>query len=129
MDELVLRGMERLFQEQRGQNEDGTPRFLVNFLQFEYSPQLTRQAKVRAGFPSYDLKTVTQFLESMGFESFLIGPRFLPLSHGSWDDDFATFIADPRNNAGRLDAYPNFDRRIAPWCYAEDCAAKPTPTM
>lgn len=129
MDELVLRGMEKLLQETRGVNEDGTTNYLVNFLQFEYSPQLTHLAKVREDFRSYSLKTVTEFLESVGFESFMIGPRFLPLSHGSWTDEFMTFTEDPRNNMGRRETYPGFDGRIAPWCYMEDCKAKSTPTM
>lgn len=129
MDELVLKGMTNLLNEQRGVNEDGTPRFLVNFLQFEYSPLLKNAAKAREGFPNYDLKTVTEFLESVGFESFLIGPRFLPLSHGSWDDEFARFTEDPVNNMGRLENYPNFDRRIANWCYQEDCTTSSKPSF
>jgi len=82
MDELVIRGMSSLLQEQRGTYEDGSPRYLVNFFQFEYSPLLMSLAKEREGFHEYDLKTVAAFLESIGFESFLIGPRYLPLSMG-----------------------------------------------
>lgn len=128
MDELVLRGMENLLNEQRGLDENGTPRFLVNFLQFEYAPSLQNAAKAREGFENYTLKTVTDFLESLGFESFLIGPRFLPLSHGSWDDEYVRFTEDPANNMGRLENYPNFDRRIASWCYSDDCTTATQPS-
>jgi len=116
MDELVIRGMSSLLQEQRGTYEDGSPRYLVNFFQFEYSPLLMSLAKEREGFHEYDLKTVTAFLESIGFESFLIGPRYLPLSNGSWHDDFRTFTEDPRNNDGKKDTYPDFAGVCGDWC-------------
>jgi len=129
MDELVLRGMKKLLQEQRGVNADGTPGYLVNFLQFEYAPALSRVAKDREGFQAYNLKTVVQFLESVGFETFLIGPRFLRLSHGSWDDEYVKFTEDPRNNMGRRETYPSFDKQIAPWCYDTDCATMDKPSF
>jgi len=116
MDELVLRGMKGLLGQQRGTYADGKPRHLVNFLQFEYSPALMKKAREREDFQHYDLKTTTQFLESIGFETFLIGPRFLPLSHGSWDDVFKTWTEDPDNNAGKLKNYPTFDSRLCSWC-------------
>jgi FkbM family methyltransferase len=116
MDELVIRGMRSLLEEQRGTYEDGSPRYLVNFFQFEYSPLLMSLAKEREGFHEYDLKTVTAFLESIGFESFLIGPRYLPLSNGSWHDDFRTFTEDPRNNDGKKDTYPDFAGVCGDWC-------------
>jgi len=119
MDELVLRGMSRLLDEIRGHHEDGSPRHLVNFLQFEISPYLMQVAKDREGFQEYDIKSVTQFLESVGFETFLIGPRYLPLSHGSWDDEFLTFTNDPKNNAGVRVNYPNFDDRLCKGCAIE----------
>jgi len=116
MDELVLRGMWDLLSEKRGKHDDASTRFLVNFLQFEYSPLLNKKARDRERFHEYDLKTVTRFLESIGFASFLIGPRFLPLSHGSWDDEFMTFTEDPRNNAGKRLTYPNFEGICGSWC-------------
>jgi len=116
MSELVLRGMPRLLEETRGQYEDGSPRHLVNFLQFEVSPWLMQLAKEREGFQEYDIKSVTQFLESAGFETFLIGPRYLPLSHTSWDDEFLAFTNDPNNNAGIRVNYPNFDDRLCSVC-------------
>lgn len=120
MDELVLRGMTQLLNAQRGVNEDGSPRFLVNFLQFEWSPWLMSKAKKREGFQEYDVKSVTQFLESLGFETFLIGPRYLPLSHGSYADEFKTFSDDPNNNAGVRVNYPNFDDRLCKGCNTKD---------
>jgi len=118
MDELVLRGMRRLLEKTRGTHEDGSPRHLVNFLQFEYSPALMKKAQTRENFEQYDLKTTTQFLESIGFETFMIGPRFLPLSHGSWHDQYKNSTEDPKNNAGKLVNYPQFDSRLCPWCTA-----------
>merc|ERR1719162_12142 len=50
MDELVLRGMSGVLNETRGQYEDGSPRHLVNFFQFEFSPYLMQIAKEREGF-------------------------------------------------------------------------------
>lgn len=120
MDELVLRGMSRLLDETRGQHEDGSPRHLVNFLQFEVSPSLMQLAKQREDFQEYDIKSVTQFLESAGFETFLIGPRYLPLSHGSWDDEFMAFTNDPKNNAGKRENYPEFDDRLCSGCAKQD---------
>jgi FkbM family methyltransferase len=116
MDELVLRGTSKLLKEKRGQYKDGSPRYLVNFFQFEWSPSLSQIAKDREGFSDYDIKSATQFLESIGFETFLIGPRFLPLSHGSWDDEFIQFTNDKKNNAGAHANYPNFDDRICGGC-------------
>jgi len=116
MDELVLRGMQGLLEETRGKHADGSKRYLVNFLQFEFSPALMKKAKDREHFHAYDIKTATKFLETLGFESFLIGPRFLPLSHGSWDDEFMTFTSDTANNAGVRMNYPHFDDRICRYC-------------
>lgn len=116
MDELVLRGMKNLLNETRGEYADQRPQYLVNFLQFEYAPQLMSIAKEREGFQQYDLKSVTEFLESVGFESFLMGPRYLPLSHGSWHNDFKHWPEDPSNNAGTHTHYPNFDATVCWWC-------------
>lgn len=120
MDELVLRGMRRLLNETRGKYADKKPKHLVNFLQFEYAPILMEKAKVREGFHEYDIKTVTKFLESMGFESFLMGPRYLPMSHGSWSDDFKTWTEDPSNNAGTRLNYPSFQDTVCWWCQTMD---------
>lgn len=120
MDELVLRGMRGLLDEKRGQHEDGSDKYLVNFLQFEFAPLLMKLAKGRENFANYDIKTVTQFLESVGFESFLIGPRFLPLSHGSYKADFKTWTENPSNNAGVRLNYPKFDDQVCPWCQTMD---------
>jgi FkbM family methyltransferase len=116
MDELVIRGMENLLEETRGEYKDGSPRYLVNFMQFEYSPALSAAAKERESFTSYDLESVTQYLESIGFESFIIGPRYLPLSHGSWDNQFKTWTENVENNAGRKRNYPKFDDALCPYC-------------
>jgi len=116
MDELVLRGMRKLFEEKRGKYEDGTPRHLINFLQFEYSPTLMSVARGRENFEHYDLKSVTEYMESIGFETFMIGPRYLPLSHGSWNDEFVQWTQDANNNAGKRANYPEFGGGICPYC-------------
>jgi len=120
MDELVLRGMKKLLSETRGKYADEKPRHLVNFLQFEYSPALMKIAKNRQGFHEYDIHSITKFLESVGFESFMIGPRFLPLSHGSWHPEFKSWTEDPANNAGKRTRYEDFDDRVCPWCKTMD---------
>merc|ERR1719440_204506 len=122
MDELVMRGMTSLLNEKRGQYGDGSPRFLVNFLMFEYAPTLMKAAREREGIQNYDLETTTKFLESLGFETFLIGPRFLPLTHNSWHAEYKTITEDPRNNAGALLNYPKFDGRLFNHCYHTKCS-------
>jgi len=116
MDELVLRGMRNLLKEVRGTYDDGRPRHLVNFLQFQFSPALMKTAKRRSGYKTYDLKTTVRLLEELGFEAFLVGPRFLPISHESWDSEFKTFTDDEQNNAGARLNYPDFESRLCPWC-------------
>ena len=64
----------------------------------------------------YSLKNVTAMLEQQGFETFLVGPRYLPLSHGAWDDRIEAFTGDPRNNDGMRKAYPGFHSLICAWC-------------
>jgi len=115
MDGLVMQGMSQLLQEIRGQYPDGSPRYLVNFLQFEFSPFLLKIAEKRTK-TVYNIQTVAKFLESLGFESFIIGPRYLPISHGSWDDEYFTFTNDPENNAGVRTTYPEFGGTLCSWC-------------
>lgn len=124
MDELALRGMSRLLQEKRGNYSSGDPRYLVNFMQMEYSPILMDDWKQKAqeeGLANYDLKTMTSYLESMGFETFLMGPKYLPLSHGSWDDSFKSFMEDPQNSYGGS-RYPVF---AAMACPGPNCPTAP----
>ena len=118
MDGLVLQGMQELLQARRGQYADGRPRHLVNLIQFEYNPALWRMVRAREGLPLslYSLKNVTAMLEQQGFETFLVGPRYLPLSHGAWDDRIEAFTGDPRNNDGMRKAYPGFHSLICAWC-------------
>lgn len=118
MDGLVLQGMQELLQTRRGQYADGRPRHLVNLIQFEYNPALWRMVRAREGLPPllYSLKNVTAMLEQQGFETFLVGPRYLPLSHGAWDDRIEAFTGDPRNNDGMRKSYPGFHSLICAWC-------------
>jgi len=37
-----------------------------------------------------------------------MGPRYLPLSHGSWDDAFLSFSQSPENTRCNGDRYPKF---------------------
>lgn len=118
MDGLVLQGMQELLQTRRGQYADGRPRHLVNLIQFEYNPALWRMVRAREGLPLslYSLKNVTAMLEQQGFETFLVGPRYLPLSHGAWDDRIEAFTGDARNNDGMRKSYPGFHSLICAWC-------------
>ena len=118
MDGLVLQGMRDLLQARRGQYADGRPRYLVNVLQFEYNPALMRLVRGREGLAlsEYSLRNVTKLLEQQGFETFLVGPRYLPLSHGAWDDRFEEFTGDARNNDGIRKSYPGFHSLICAWC-------------
>merc|ERR1719424_295343 len=69
---------------------------LSHLLMNHYVPQLTRTvhhwhhvhlqlhhcpicSKQREKLENYDLKTTVKLLEDMGFETFLMGPRYLPL--------------------------------------------------
>jgi len=116
MDELVFRGMSKLLEEVRGTYANGKPRHLVNFIQFEFCPRLMETVREREGLSNYNLKTFAKVLEEQGFEAFLIGPRFLPLTHGGWHDEYLKATSDPENNAGILTNYPTFDSPMCPWC-------------
>jgi len=97
-DQMALEGMAGILQEERGVHGDGTPRHLINFIQLEVCVSCTEHVKAVENRTAYDVKTATAFLESMGFESFLMGPRYLPLSHGSWIDSYNDFFNDPQNS-------------------------------
>jgi len=114
MDEKALRGMSRILSETRGSYDNGAAKHLVNFIQLEYSTFLMRDVKQREKVNHYSLATLVAFLESMGFESFLVGPMYLPLSHGSWSDEFQRIMEDPQYDFGgahlpssEIDRWPN----------------------
>jgi len=102
MDQKVLTGMTNLLAEKRGVAH------LVNFIMLEYCPACMERVRRFSELDSYDLKTFTQTLESLGFEAFLMGPRYLPLTHGSWDDAFGTFAVSPENQRCNTKRYPKF---------------------
>jgi len=102
MDEKVLHGMDKLLTEKRDSG------FLVNFMMLEFCTYCIERVRKLHNLDSYDLKTLVQTLESFGFEAFLIGPRYLPLSHGSWDDAFLSFSQSPENMRCNADRYPMF---------------------
>lgn len=121
MDEMTMRGMPRILQEERGTYSNGKPRHLVNFMMFEFCPIWMDNVKRRDQIQSdYDLKSMTTFLESMGFETFLMGPRYLPLSHGSWEDSFRDFPRDVENSVGGLN-YPAF---LSMTCPGPECPSR-----
>jgi len=123
MDELVLQGMSHLLSETRGKYHNGDPHFLVNFIQYQVAPAQVEIAREREDISEYSIQTVTEYLEKHGFESFLIGPRFLPLSALASNSDFLSFIADPQNNAGVRTNFPEFDGSICPLCAAQESAS------
>jgi len=111
-DQMALEGMAGILQEERGMDSNGAPKHLVNFIQLEVCVSCTEHVKGVENRTAYDVKTVTAFLESMGFESFLMGPRYLPLSHGSWDDSFNDFFLSAENSNAQT--YPAFQHIHCP---------------
>jgi len=113
MDENALRGMSRMLNETRGTYDGGAPRHLVNFIQLEYCVSCQQGVKRTSNEKEYDLHTTALFLESIGFETFMMGPRYLPISHGSWDDAFQKLSEDPQNMVGGAN-YPVFSALHCP---------------
>lgn len=95
MDQLAVDGMRGLLNEVRGTHEDGSIRYLVNFMMMEFCPSCIIETRQQEGFSKYDLGTQVQLLESLGFELFLIGPRYIPLSHGSWSESYNLLFGNP----------------------------------
>jgi len=118
-DQMALEGLSGILQEERGSYSDGATRHLVNFIQLEACVDCTESVKKIEGRADYDVKTQVAFLESMGFETFLMGPRYLPLSHGSWDDSFNEFFKDNENGNG--ETYPAFHKL----CPGPSCPQQP----
>jgi len=118
-DLLTMMGMTKLFQETRGDYPDGSPRHLINFMMFEYGPSLMDTVKDREHLVGeYNLRNMTSFLEAQGFEVFVMGPRYLPLTHGSWDDKYLSWFSALREGAtaphcpaGK--SYPHFTQLAA----------------
>jgi len=117
LDQAAIDGMRNLLNETRGTYADGKPRYLVDFMMLEFCPDCMEKVQKEKGLPKYDLSTNVAVLESLGFEVFLMGPRYLPLSHGSWLDDYNTFSFSPTNSP-LSGSYPSFRELICPgaWC-------------
>merc|ERR1719379_1443025 len=83
----------------------------------EFCPACQNKVKQQKGLEQLDLQTQVSQLENMGFEVFLIGPRYLPLTHGSWTDDYNIFSQsqDKQPLGGK---YPEFQELVCPgpWC-------------
>jgi hypothetical protein len=97
MDEMALRGMSRILSAGRGFYDHGEKKskHFVNFIQLKYDAKKMSDVKQSQNLPQYDLQTLVSYLESMGFETLLVGPWYLPLSHGSWSDEFKLIMEDP----------------------------------
>mmetsp|Transcript_52357 Transcript_52357/g.86771 ORF Transcript_52357/g.86771 Transcript_52357/m.86771 type:complete len:522 (+) Transcript_52357:83-1648(+) len=113
MDQMALLGMRKLLQEKRGKD------FLVNFMMFEFCAACMEKVRQIHDLKSYDLKTFAKTLESLGFEAFLMGPRYLPLTHGSWADAFVKFSKDPENKMCQARQYPKIKDAWPEWCEEE----------
>jgi len=94
MDQLAVQGMHELLGQVRGTYLDGSPRYLVNFMMLEFCPLCQAEIQNLKGLRPYNLRSQVENLQSEGFEVFLIGPHYLPLTHGSWNDSFMT-ISNP----------------------------------
>lgn len=98
MDELILRGFDSVLKRRHGHG-------VVNIIQLEFSPSQMRD--VNTNVTSYNLETTTKFLEKNGFMVFWIGPNFVPLTHGAWNDKYLDLAQAPTesllgpNMAGR----------------------------
>jgi len=95
-DGLILAGMPRLLSEVRGTYEDGKPRYLVDFVYLEFSMVMMNDAAQREHLTNYDLNFLRSMMEAQGFELFLIGPRYLPISGSSWSETFNEFFKSPQ---------------------------------
>jgi len=102
MDQKVLTGVVKLLQEQRGDD------FLVNFMMVEFCQRCMVKVRETQGLEAYDLRTLAETLEDLGFEAFIVGPRYLPITHGSWDDDFLAFTQGDESSACNTKKYPTF---------------------
>jgi hypothetical protein len=119
MEQLTLQGMTRLLSEKRDSD------YLVNFMMLEYcTPCVAEVRKQHKMKSAYDLKTLAATLESLGFEAFLMGPRYIPLTHGSWDDDFVKFIHDEANWSCDGERYPMF-KQLYPEVYKKGSCQMP----
>jgi hypothetical protein len=96
MDQLAFDGMRALVDEVRGTYADGSPRHLVNFMMLEFCPQCIIETRTEKGFSKYDLGTQVELFQSLGFELFLIGPHYIPLSHGSWSEAYNLLFGNPK---------------------------------
>lgn len=117
MDQLAIDGMRGLLNQVRGENEDGTPRYLVNFMMLEFCPSLMVEQRQQKGISQYDLGTQVKLLEDLGFEVFMMGPRYLPLSHGSWLEEFNTFLFGDDSKNPLSDSFPEFASLVCPGPY------------
>jgi FkbM family methyltransferase len=86
MDELVLKGFQNALSRRAGQS-------VVQIIQLEFAPQLMRE--VNRDTQVYNLLSTVAFLERHGFAVFWIGPNFIPLSHGAWNDKYLELVEDP----------------------------------
>merc|ERR1719364_190814 len=94
----------------------------------EFCAPCMEQVRKQQGLEAYDLKTLTATLESLGFEAFIMGPRYLPLTHGSWNEDFVTFSSSTDSQRCNTATYPKF-MQLFPEAFPEgkcvDTAEKP----
>jgi len=102
MDQMAVKGMERILQEKRGDD------FLVNFMMLEFCSPCMEAVRNFNNFQEYDLKTFSKTLEDLGFEAFMMGPRYLPLTHGSWDDAYVNFSKSMDGARCNAEKYPKF---------------------
>jgi len=117
MDQAAIDGMRNLLNETRGTYADGRTRYLVDFMMLEFCPSCMEKVQKEKHLEQYDLETLVKLIESLGFEVFLIGPRYLPLSHGSWNESFNAFSYSPQNSPLSAN-YPGFKELVCPgaWC-------------
>lgn len=121
MDQIAIDGMRRLLGEVRGTHDNGGARYLVNFMMLEFCPSCIIETTQEKGFTKYDLGTHVQLLESLGFELFLIGPHYIPLSHGSWSEAYDTLFSTPDRCPPTVSA----DKFADAACFSPNCTLDP----
>jgi len=103
MDQKTFAGMKNLLAEKRGDDH------LVNFLMLEYCAPCMETVRKLNNLANYNLKTLADTLQSHGFEAFIMGPRYLPITHGSWDESFLTFSNSSESHRCNVAKYPKFE--------------------
>lgn len=116
MDQMILEGMAEYLGATRGNYTNGEPRHLVNFIQVKVNPSTMQMTQSQEDFKDYNLKTMVKQLAGLGFVSFLMGPRYIQLSHGAWSDKFLDYLGNPSKSRDASKQLPDLSAAKCHWC-------------